>query len=244
MAKVIQQVSQYNIIRTDDQNVKVIKVGAIGEKGDAGEGVAQGGAVGEILTKQSAVDYTTEWQSTSELGLALTANNLSDMADLNTVKENLNLVIGQDVQAHSNVLSNTTASYTIAEQSKLAGIEDNATGDQSATDIIALLDDDQSFNFFTDAEQIKLQGIEAGATGDLTGGEIKALYEAQIDTNAYTDADKSKLDSVEIGATGDQSAAEIKSLYESNSDTNAFTDAYMQKLDDLVVEEFLERRNI
>lgn len=170
MNKVVTEVSEYKIIRADEENVKIIRAheenvkiiraGSIGEKGETGAGVAQGGSIGEILTKSSVTDYDTEWQSTSDLNIALTSNNLSDMADLDAVKQNLNLVAGQDVQAYSDVLENTTASFTSAEKSKLAGIESNATGDQSSSDIIALLNDDPSFNLFTDAYRDKLDDLE------------------------------------------------------------------------------------
>ena len=51
------------------------------------------------------------------------ANNLSDILDLPLARANLGLEIGADVQAWSAVLDGTTASFTIAEETKLAGIE-------------------------------------------------------------------------------------------------------------------------
>lgn len=59
-------------------------------------------------------------------------------------------------------ISNTNK-YTDAEKSKLAAIEPNATADQSAAEIRALVASATDSNVFTDAEQTKLTGIEANA---------------------------------------------------------------------------------
>ena len=66
-------------------------------------------------------------------GALLSANNLSDVADIAASRTNLGLVIGTNVQAFSAILQNTTASYTTAEETKLAGIEANAKDDQTIT---------------------------------------------------------------------------------------------------------------
>ena len=62
----------------------------------------------------------------SAAGVLLQANNLSDVASALTSRTNLGVAIGTDVQAHSAVLDATTASYTTAEETKLAGIEASA----------------------------------------------------------------------------------------------------------------------
>ena len=138
--------------------------------------------------------------------------------------------IGSTVQAYSSVLANTTASYTTAEETKLAGIETAATADQSAAEIKTAYESNADTNAFTDADHTKLDGIEASATADQTGAEIKTAYEAEADTNAFTDAEKTKLTGIETGATADQTGAEIKTAYEGEADTNAFTDAEKTKL--------------
>lgn len=112
----------------------------------------------------------------------------------------LGLAIGTDVQAWSTVLDNTTASYTTAEETKLAGIETGATADQTGAEIKTAYEAEADTNAYTDAEKSKLAAIEAGATADQTGAEIKIAYEAEADTNAFTDALLSKLNGIEAGA--------------------------------------------
>ena len=120
--------------------------------------------------------------------------------------------------------------FTTAESTKLAGIESNATADQTATEIKTAYESNSDTNAFTDADHTKLDGIEAGATADQTASEIRALVGSASDSNVFTDADHSKLDGIEAGATADQTASEIKTAYEGNSDTNAFTDSEKTKL--------------
>ena len=117
-----------------------------------------------------------------------------------------------------------------ADGSKLDGIEAGATGDQTASEIKALIGNASDSNVFSDALLAKLNNIEASATADQTDAEIRAAVEAANDSNVFTDADHSKLNAIEAGATADQTASEIKTLYESNGDTNEFSDAEQTKL--------------
>lgn len=89
---------------------------------------------------------------------------------------------------------------TQVELDKLAGIEANATADQTGAEIKAAYEAEADTNAFTDAEQSKLAGIEAGATADQSDAEIKTAYENNADTNAFTDAEQSKLAGIEAGA--------------------------------------------
>jgi hypothetical protein len=141
------------------------------------------------------------WQTiTTGSGGLQAANNLSDVASASTSRTNLGLAIGSNVQAHSAVLDATTASYTTAEETKLAGIETAATADQSAAEIKTAYESNADTNAFTDADHTKLDGIEASATADQSAAEIKTAYESNADTNAFTDADHTKLDGIEASA--------------------------------------------
>jgi len=113
---------------------------------------------------------------------------------------------------------------------KLGGIEEGATGDQTAAEIRTLVESATDSNVFTDADHSKLNAIEASATADQTASEIRTLVESASDSNVFTDADHTKLNGIEAGATADQTAAEIRTLVESASDSNVFTDADHTKL--------------
>jgi len=112
-------------------------------------------------------------------GDMLSSNNLSDVDSVPTSRANLGLEIGVDVQAHATVLDNTTASYTTAEETKLAGVEtgadvtdeDNVTDaldgatltavTVSGTDKVVIQDDSDSDNIKT---------VTAQSIADLGGG--------------------------------------------------------------------------
>jgi len=113
---------------------------------------------------------------------------------------------------------------------KLGGIEEGATGDQTAAEIRTLVESATDSNVFTDADHTKLNGIETAATADQTASEIRTLVESASDSNVFTDADHTKLNGIEANATADQTAAEIRTLVESATDSNVFTDADHTKL--------------
>lgn len=98
--------------------------------------------------------------------------------------------IGSSVQAHSTVLDNTTASYTTAEETKLSGIEANATADQTASEILTAIKTVDGFGSGLDADT--LDGIEASsflrsdATDSATG--IITFSNSTASTNDTTGA--------------------------------------------------------
>jgi hypothetical protein len=55
--------------------------------------------------------------------------------------------IGSSVQGYTNILANTTSSYTTAEETKLSGIETGATTDQTAGEIEAIVNHDNLIGF-------------------------------------------------------------------------------------------------
>jgi hypothetical protein len=83
---------------------------------------------------------------------------------------------------------------TGVQVTKLNGIEEYATADQSASEIRALVDAATDSNVFTDADHTKLNGIEPNATADQTAAEIRALIVDATDCNVFTDGYKTKLD--------------------------------------------------
>ena len=99
-----------------------------------------------------------------------------------------------DAQVKTAYENNTnTNAFTDDEQTKLAGIEDGATADQTGAQIAAAYEAEANVNRFTDDDHSKLDGIEDGATADQTGAQIKGKYEAEADTNAFTDAEQAQV---------------------------------------------------
>ena len=98
--------------------------------------------------------------------------------------------IGSSVQAHSTVLDNTTASYTTAEETKLSGIEANATADQTANEILTAIKTVDGSGSGLDADT--LDGIHAAsllrsdATDSATG--IITFSNSTASTNDTTGA--------------------------------------------------------
>lgn len=93
--------------------------------------------------------------------------------------------IGITVQAHDIVLDNTTASYTAAEETKLAGIEDNSTADQTGSEIAALYEALANTNKFEDLEKTKLAQAPISDPTGVTGADqitnMMSLTQAEYD---------------------------------------------------------------
>jgi hypothetical protein len=131
------------------------------------------------------------WQTiTTGSGGLEAANNLNDVASASTSRTNLGLAIGTDVQAFSSVLAGTTASYTTAEETKLAGIETAATADQTAGEIKTAYESNADTNAFTDAQVTKLSGIATSAdvTGTTNVTAAGALMDSEVTNLAQVKA--------------------------------------------------------
>lgn len=112
---------------------------------------------------------------TNEALFLKVASNLSDVASPSTSRTNLGVAIGADVQAHSAVLDATTASFLIADETKLDGIE-------------ALAD-------VTDTANVT-------AAGALMESGLASVAAVKATTASFTAADETKLDnSYSIGGT-------------------------------------------
>ena len=114
-----------------------------------------------------------------------------------TIKADLLISSNGNVDLTSINTDNATTSadgyMSAADKTKLDGVEDNATADQTGAEIKSAYEGEADTNAFTDAEKTKLSNIEDSATADQTGAEIKSLYEGEADTNVLTDALQVKL---------------------------------------------------
>lgn len=108
----------------------------------------------------------------SAAGVLIAANNLSDLTSTTTARSNLGVVIGTDIQAHSAVLDATTASYTTAEETKLAGIETGATADQTASEIMTAIQTVDGTGSGLDADL--LDGIDSTGFATAAQGTLAA----------------------------------------------------------------------
>ena len=66
-------------------------VGVPGPAGAAGQGVPAGGTAGQFLTKIDGTNYNTDWTTVNLSAYAVKANNLSDLTNFATARDNLNL---------------------------------------------------------------------------------------------------------------------------------------------------------
>lgn len=121
-----------------------------------------------IIDTQSLIDdlgYAPDLETTAKV-VVEAINELKTAVDLNTAKN----------------------SYPSADAIKLAGIEANATIDQTGAEIKLAYEAESDTNAFTDALKTKLEGLS-----DMTDAEIKTAYENNADTNAYTDLEKTQV---------------------------------------------------
>lgn len=115
--------------------------------------------------------------------------------------------MGVSVQPYSEVLQNTTASYTTEEKLKLAGLESGhfkglytSIEDLEAAVLnpqpgdYADVDEGEGSDvqrYIWDADDA--QWVAQGGQGGVTPAQVKTMYESNPDTNVYTDAEKAKV---------------------------------------------------
>jgi hypothetical protein len=82
----------------------------------------------------------------------------------------------------------TNKFISVADQTKLSGIETNATRDQSGAEIKSLYEAESDTNAFTDTEKSKLSGIEASAdvTDAVNVEAAGALMDSEVDADIKT----------------------------------------------------------
>ena len=198
--------------------------------GGGGGSSAWGGITGTLSDQtdlQAALDAKV---ATSSLATVATTGSYGDLTGIpGTFTPAAHTHTEADItdlgsyQPLATVLTNTTASYTTAEETKLAGIETGATADQTGSEIKAAYEAEANTNAFTDAEKTKLAGIATGAEVNAVDSVNTQTGAVVLDaddiadaatTNKFTTAsDISKLAGIESGATADQSDSEIETAY-------------------------------
>lgn len=153
------------------------------------------------LTQDNGFSYplVTELAMDNRATLQSLVKLVSENANEITKLEDTKLDNTDEVTVKALYESNTdTNAYTDAEQTKLSGIEDGATADQTDSQIKTAYENNADTNAYTDSEKTKLSGIETGATADQSDAEIKTAYENNSNTNAYTDADETKVGHISV----------------------------------------------
>ena len=156
----------------------------------------------------------------SAAGVLLQVNNLSDVASALTSRANLGLTIGTDVQAHSAVLDATTASYTTAEETKLAGIETAAdvTDTLNVTAAGALMDSE-----VTNLAQVKAFSSADYATAAQGTLADSALQPSDIGSTVQGyDADTAKLDVAQTFSANQNFNDNVKATFGTSNDLEIF----------------------
>lgn len=94
----------------------------------------------------------------------------------------------------------TNKHFTSSDNTKLDGIEDNATADQTAAEIKTAYESNADTNAYTDAEQTKLSGIASGAEVNVNADWNAVSGDAQIlnKPTTITSAEQTKLGHITV----------------------------------------------
>lgn len=152
--------------------------------------------VGQILRSNASNPPSAGDWIDQDLALKGSKGDKGDRGDAANVKD-FAMVGGRAIEPGDASSDFVTETEIAADRAKLAGIEDNATADQTPAEIKTAYESNADTNAFDDAAQTKLAGIEANATADQSNSEIKTAYEANADTNALTDALLAAINNIE-----------------------------------------------
>ena len=117
MSTVIVNGEPETVVQVTSDTVNLLQVGTQGPPGVNGHGVPAGGTTGQILSKASNADYSTEWVNQGSAIWGDITGDISNQSDLNNA---LNL-LGRNVRENRTIFINTDTNLT-QEQSQCASI--------------------------------------------------------------------------------------------------------------------------
>jgi len=110
-----------------------------------------------------------------------------------------------------------------AEKSKLFGVEENATADQTGAEIKTAYENEADTNAYTDAEKSKLNGIEVNAKDDQNASEVPFTPNGSIEATDVQAAIQEVRDEAGSGSQATETAAGIAEIA-TNAEVDAATD--------------------
>jgi hypothetical protein len=164
----------------------------IEEGGNFEIGTGTYSATGTSLTRSPTESSNSN--AAISLGGAATVSITAVADDLNRLQHEGSTKV-EPTSTGATVTGNLAVTGTVdgrdvaADGAKLDNIEANATADQTAAEIRALVESATDSNVFTDADHTKLNGIESGATADQTASEILTAIKTVDGTGSGLDAD-------------------------------------------------------
>jgi hypothetical protein len=174
-----------------------------------GLGIPSGGTTGQVLSKTSNANYAVSWQDVEGVGGGVTDHGeLDGLADddhtqyHNDTRGDARYYTKSQTDAAyqplATVLTNTTASFTTAQATKLSGIADGATANSSDATLL-----DRATHTGTQAATT----VTVAPTGNLVSANAQAAFEElQGDINTINSSLGGLTDAVVLKGTWDASA--------------------------------------